>query len=139
MSLDPSLDLQEAIVQTLRSDPDMNSLVAGRVYDSVKASTTFPYVSVGPDVVTQDDSSCFEAYDIAVQIDVWSRAKGQPEMKRIAGAVRAALHNAELALDDFALVSLQHEITRYLMDPDGSTNHGVVSLRALIDGDSVQP
>ncbi len=138
MSLDPSRDLQKAIVAALKADPDVVALVGQRIYDAVPSGAAFPYVTIGGDEVTQDDAECLEAFDIFSQIDVWSRAVGQPEMKQIAGAVRAVLHDAVLTLDDYALVSLQHQITRYLVDPDGTTHHAAISLRALIDGESSQ-
>lgn len=138
MSLDPSRDLQKAIVAALKADSDVTNLVGQRVYDAVPSGATFPYITIGGDEVTQDDAECLEGYEVFSQVDVWSRAVGQPEMKQIAGAVRYALHDAVLTLDDYALVSLQHEITRYLADPDGSTHHAAVSLRALIDGDGGQ-
>lgn len=47
--------------------------------------------------------------------------------------VRNILHEEELTLDGFALLSLHHDTTRYLRDPDGKTNHGVVTFRAMID------
>lgn len=133
MSADPSLDLQEAIVAALKGDSAMATLVNGRVYDAVPSGATFPYVSMGADDVLTDDADCIRGYDIAVQIDVWSRAVGQPQMKSIAGAVRDVLHEADLTLDDHALVSLEHVTTRYLRDPDGATKHAAMEFRAFVD------
>lgn len=129
-----SLDLQTAVVQRLRNAAGVTALVGGRVFDRVPPETPFPYVSYGSDFLIQDDVSCITAYELSMQIDVWSRANGQPEMKRIAGAVRAALHDVEFDLGvDHALVLLEHENTRYLGDPDGLTSHGALTFKALID------
>jgi hypothetical protein len=68
-----------------------------------------------------------------MQLDAWSRAVGFPEVKRVADAVRAALHDYELPLSDNALVSLLHRQTRVLRDPDGLTNHAVVEIVALVE------
>lgn len=131
---DPSLDMQKAIVHRLKNTAGVTALVAQRVFDQVPPNTAFPYISYGPDQVFSDDVDCITAYEISVQIDIWSRAVGQPEMKRIAGAVRASLHDAEFNLDDHALVLIEHRTTRYLDDPDGLSHHGVLEFRALVDG-----
>lgn len=134
MSADPSLDLQGAVVQRLRNAAGVLALVGDRVFDHVPPQTPFPYVSYGSDSLIQDDVSCITAYEVSVQIDVWSRAEGQPEMKRIAGAIRAALHDAEFDVGtDHALVLMEHETTRYIGDPDGITLHGAITFKALID------
>lgn len=130
---DPSLDLQGAIIQRLRNTPAVTALVGTRSFDKVPPETPFPYVSYGSDQVLQDDVSCITAYEVSIQIDVWSRAVGQPEMKRISGAIRATLHDADLTLTDHGLVLIQHEQTRYLDDPDGLTSHGALTFKALVD------
>lgn len=129
---DPSLDLQGAIVQLLRSAPAVTALVGERTFDTVPPETPFPNISYGSDQILQDDSSCITGYEASVQIDVWSRAVGQPEMKRIAGAVRVALHDAEFDLDNHGLVLFEHENTNYLRDPDGLTHHAAMTFRGLL-------
>jgi len=134
---DPSLDLQLAIVHRLKNTAGVTALVGQRVYDRPPTKApppVLPYVTYGSDQVLQDDVSCITAYEVAVQIDVWSQVPGQVQMKRIVGEVRAALHAAEFDLTDpHALVLIEHESTRYLDDPDGITSHGAVGFRALID------
>lgn len=135
---DPSLDLQKAIVGVLRADGAVAAFTGTRVYDRVPPSPTFPYISYGSDQVLQDDpgdpAECGLGYEVFITLDVWSRAVGQPEMKRVAGAVRAALHGEDFDLDEHRLVSLEHSDTRYLDDPDGLTHHGVLIFRAFVDG-----
>lgn len=131
---EPSLDLQKAVIATLKADASVTALVGQRIYDQVPPNATFPYVSWGPDQVLADKADCQNGFEVFAQIDVWSRAPGKPEAKRIAGAVRAALDDAELTLDDHALLLLEHVQTRHLIDPDGSTKHSIVELRALADG-----
>lgn len=131
---DPSLDMQKAIVHRLKNTAGVTALVAQRIFDQVPPNTAFPYISYGSDQVLSDDADCVTGYEIFIQIDVWSRAVGQPEMKRIGGAVRAALRDAEFVLDDHALVLIEHRTTRYLDDPDGISHHAAVEFRALVDG-----
>lgn len=134
---DPSLDIQKAVITALRADVGVQALVGNpaRVYDAVPSATTpYPMVTYGADQAISDDFDCINSFEVFVTLDVWSRAVGQPEAKRIAGAVRGVLHDADLELDEHALVLLEHRNTRYLKDPDGKTSHAVVEFRALVDG-----
>lgn len=132
---DPSLDLQGAIVAALKADGAVTALVGQRIFDDVPAAQagSFPRITYGSDQVLSDDADCVTGFEVFIQIDVWSRIVGQPEMKRIAGAVRAALHNVELTLAEHSLIVLEHQQTRYLRDPDGLTKHAAVEFRALAD------
>ena len=47
--------------------------------------------------------------------------------------VKAALHGAELSLATHALATLQVVAVRAMMDPDGETGHGIVTLEALME------
>lgn len=127
------LELQGAIINRLKADPAIVALVGTRVFDSVPASAPFPYISYGASDALQADAECIRGIDIDVQIDVWSRAVGFPEAKKINGAVRNALHGVDLPLATNALVFLEHRQTATRRDPDGLTSHGIVQLNAFIE------
>lgn len=129
----PSLELQGAIVERLKAFPSLMALVQERIYDDVPTAATFPYVSWGPDQSVQDDADCITGFEVSIQIDAWSRKRGLPEVKAVAEAVRAALHDYELDLTENALVSLQHTSTQNLRDPDGLTNHAIIQFTALVE------
>lgn len=130
---DASLELQGAIVAALKSSPAVAALVGPRVFDRVPSDAAFPYILLGPDQVLSDGAECIDAVEISLQVDAWSRAVGFPEVKQIAGAVRTALHQADLALPAAALLSLEHRQTRTIRDPDGITSHAVVEFTALVE------
>lgn len=130
---DADLELQGAIIAALKAAPDVVALVGPRIYDTVPDNPVFPYVSYGPVDILADDADCIETQDVFIQIDTWSRAVGFPEVKRLNDAVRAALHQNDLALPVNALVLLQHRQTRTLRDPDGLTSHGAISLEAFVE------
>lgn len=130
---DALLELQGAVSQALMAAPAVQALVASRIYDRVPKDAGFPYVSFGPADASSDDADCVEGLDVSFQIDVWSRAVGFPEAKQIAGAVRAALHEAELILGEAALASLRHRQTRVMRDPDGLTSHAALTFEALVE------
>lgn len=139
MSEDPSLDLQIAIVARLKGHAPLTALIGNRVYDRVprdaagKVTAAFPYVSFGPEQTLPDGWDCGTASEIHLQLDAWSRAVGFAEVKKIAGAVRRALDDADLPLADSALVSLEFDGRRVMRDPDGKTSHAALTFRALIE------
>lgn len=127
---DPSLALQGAINLKLRAEV---AAIGGRVFDEVPANVAFPYVELGEFQTVDDGAQCLDAVEIFATLHVWSRGRGQVEAKQIGGAVRGAIHEAELALGaDWQFLEIAHQDTRYLKDPDGRTSHGVLTFRALV-------
>lgn len=135
----PSLELQGAIVAALKASADVTAIVGNRIYDMVPRSSdgsitaTYPLITLSGWQEVQADAECITASEVTVSIDVWSRAVGSPEAHRLAAAVKTALHNAELTLTDNALVSMEHESTLTLRDPDGLTTHSVIDFRAFVE------
>lgn len=128
-----SLELQKAIVAALKADTAVNGLVAGHVYDTVPSSDPFPRITLGEDQVIPERADCYLGDEVFITLHVWSRKTGFPETKRIAAAVRTALHDAELELTGFRLVDLASDGERFMRDPDGLTNHAVLTFRALTE------
>jgi Protein of unknown function (DUF3168) len=132
---EPSLELQRVIVATLRADPAVNALIAGRVYDRVPSPQTFPYVVVGDDQVSQAHAQCLEgSTEVFSSLHAWSREVGKVEAKQIAGAIVTALNGADLALaNGYRLVLIEHDNTQHLGDPDGLTSHSVIVFHSFVD------
>lgn len=129
-----SLALQKAVIETLRTDVAINSLVGGRIYDNPPNNPPFPYITIGPDDCLPSRAACYDGSEVTFQIDAWSRSPGFVEAKRIAEAVRVALTDAPLDLSpDYRLVDIALEASRTLRDPDGLTSHAVISFRALTE------
>lgn len=139
--MDASYELQIAIVSALKSDAAVRALVGDRVYDDVprsvdgKVTARFPFISFGPEQTLPDGYDCQDGSEITIQLDAWSRAVGFPEVKKIAAAVRKALHDADLAVEENALVSIEFDGRRVLRDPDGKTSHAVITFRAVVEHD----
>lgn len=129
----PSLELQGAIVTRLKAVPAVTALIGTRIYDSVPSNAAFPYVSFGSEQILEDDAECITGFEVFMQLDAWSRSVGFPEAKRIAEAVRDALHDFDLPLTDNALVSFRHRQTRMLRDPDGLTAHAAIEFVGLVE------
>ncbi|KAB2700724.1 DUF3168 domain-containing protein [Ochrobactrum sp. Kaboul] len=129
----PSLELQKALYDRLKSDPALSSIIDGRVYDTVPEGAEFPYVSFGPFDELSDDAQCITGFEISIQLDVWSRSVGFPECRQVGDLVRRAVLSAEIELSDNRLVSISHRQTMTMRDPEGLTSHGIVNFVAFVE------
>lgn len=130
---DPSLDLQVALVAALRAAPPVTAIVGARTYDVPPAGAAFPYITIGDAQVLDDGSEHIDGTESFLDVHLWSREPGRRQIKTLSAAVRATLHEAELALADHWLVSLLVTEIEHLSDPDGKTWHSVVTLRVLTE------
>lgn len=131
------LELQAAVVAALRASTALVALVGTAIYEAVPPNPDFPYVTIG-ETQEQDDSSdpCIpSASDIFLDVHIWSRPSPPSfvECKRIATAVRRAVHNQPLVLATHNLKLIQHRISRTFRDPDNVTAHGIVTFEALTE------
>lgn len=136
--MDPIHELRAAVITRLKADEGVKSFVVSRVYDRPPGGTlTPPYITMGPSDALTDDADCIDGLEVTMQIDCWSwgsnEAYGSAEVSKLSGAVRAALHEAEIALPTNALAILRHRITRYQRESDGVTNRAIVSITAFVE------
>lgn len=124
-------ELQRAIYGALTAAP---ALASGNVFDQVPENEPFPHITIGDEQVIDDSSTCQDGWEVFADVHCWSRpANGSKgEVKTLAASVVTRII-AITSVDGFSLVSLTHETTRVFRDPDGLTEHAVVSFRALID------
>ena len=115
--------LSDAALQALLGDP-------ARVYDDPPADVVFPYVTLGRVESRAADAAAREALEHAVTLHAWSRYGGRAETLDMIAALRAALHNAPLAVEGRELVLLFATFADVFRSGDGRTTHGVLRLRA---------
>jgi hypothetical protein len=130
-----SAELQKLVFATLKANAAIMD-IAHDVYDRVPASpfgTRSAYISFGPEDAREDDAEGISGREVTLQIDIWSRAPGFVECKRLTDLVRRALHHTSLEMADNALADMFVELTRVFRDGDGVTSHGVVQVTALIE------
>jgi len=128
---DPALALQGAIFAALTAAP---ALAGGRVYDDVPEDAAFPYITIGDGDTVGESNPCWDATEVNVQIDAWSRAPGFPEVKALAAVIRRRLA-VEFAIPGFRIPHAEHVLTQYLRDPDGITRRARMQFRYLVDHD----
>lgn len=131
---EPSLELQGAIVAALKADAGLTALIAGRVFDRTDPTAAFPYVVVGDDQVISAHADCLDgSTEVFASLHAWSRKPGKVEAKRVAGAVVDALNQKPLTVNGYRLVSIEHDTTQHMADPDGITSHSVIVFHAFVD------
>lgn len=133
---DASWSLQVAIVAALQADATVASLVTDRIFDVPRQSTppAMPYISIGSFDTLTEVADDYEGSDTSIQIDGWDAGPGSKGIKVLGRAIRAALHEKDLSLaDNQRLVQLTVDRIQYLREPDGVTQHAVVTVRALTE------
>jgi hypothetical protein len=123
-------ELQIAIVAALAADPP---LCDGRIYDRVPVGAVFPYLTVGDEQVVDDGNSCSDGWEVYADIHAWSRPTptSKVELKTLAAAAVTRL-NTLLAVAGFTVVIASLESLRSLRDPDGLTEHAVITMKYVL-------
>ncbi|NTF07184.1 DUF3168 domain-containing protein [Agrobacterium rubi] len=127
------LELQIAIYGRLVADLDVGAVVNGRVFDRVPADAAFPYIHLGEAQEITDDVTCVSAQTVYLTLHGWSRDVGYTEVKRLAAAAKDALHLAQLSLNTWRLISINHRQTRVFRDRDGLSSHAVIDFAAFVE------
>lgn len=118
--------LAHADVQAVLGDP-------ARLYDDPPPNPVFPYVTLGRLETRATDASGAPALEHAVTLHAWSRYGGRAEALDVIDALRTALHDVDLDLDERRLVFLFASFSDVFRSGDGRTTHGVLRLRALTE------
>lgn len=133
-----SAALQTALIAALLADPGLAAHLGQRIWDNAPAEPEriYPYLSLGPAQELDDSAECIDGVECFQQIDIWTREGGsQLSAKQICGSVKRALHGVDLSVSGgFVVVLLEIESVRVVGDPDNKIAHGIVSLRALMEG-----
>ncbi len=129
------LALQKALRARLSSAGDVVALVpAVSVLDRNERPNPRPSIIIGEgQSVDENDSIARTLTRIYMDLHIWVEEPSTEISKRIADAVRKAIHSAKLQLDPgFHCVDCRVRGSRFLRDPDGKTSHAVVTVNALL-------
>lgn len=131
---DPSLALQAAMVATLKADSALAALGLGqRVLDRIPANTPFPYIKIGEDIVTPNDTACGSDSELISTVRVYSRAPGRVECKRYAERLRFLLtKEGGLTVTGFRVVLGYCDGYRIEEHSDGLTHQAIIEFRYRI-------
>lgn len=128
-----SVAVQTVIYSALSVDAGLAALVSTRIYDNVPQDTAYPYVTIGDDTHTADNTDDELGSSVVCTIHTWSRERGMRETKLIQDAIYDALNRANLSLAGYVIVNVLSEGSDSFLDVDGLTRHGVSNFRLLID------
>lgn len=130
----PSRAIGEFIIDTLKADPVVSSLVSDRISDHRPDTLAYPCITLGPNDFLPEDAGCIMSRRESVQIDIWSQRGGnRREAQDIVDAVCTALRDVSSDLGDWYLHSLRFTLARVFSDPDPEMSHGVVSVEAVVE------
>ena len=104
-----------------------------RIYDRAPGGAAFPFLTIGRGEAAPVDADA-GLLDHRLTLHAWGRRDDRDAIRDILGAVRSALHEAELALSHpHRCVLCRVVYTDLLTGPDGRTLHGVMRVRALLE------
>lgn len=130
---DPTLPLQAVLISTLKAHPGVQAEVADRVFDAIPSGAPKPYINLGKPEVLPDKYECVDGSEISWPIHGWAAGPPSVAIKRLGGAILAALDEVELAPVGHRVVVWELEQTIYLDDPDPTVQHVVVTFRGLTE------
>lgn len=132
-------ELQKAVFAALTAAP---AICDGRVYDnppdearrSTSTGAAWPYATIGDDQVVDAGNSCGDGWEVFCDVHLWSRSSSlsKLEAKTLAAAIVERLTALD-TVDGFVVIAATLETSRTFRDPDGITEHGVVTMRFLLD------
>lgn len=135
---DPSYAMQQAIAAALKASSPLATAMGGtaRIYDKVPEAPDYPFVRIGEDQSLDDANGCDDGWEFFTTVHIFAREivglGARPLAKRVGAALVTALKGVSSATG-FVIIEVNLEQTRYFVEEDGVTAHGVVVVRYLID------
>lgn len=120
--------LQTAVYDVLTADATLTGMVSG-VYDETPESAAVPYVTIGAILQSPDDGHDRQGLDVELTLHIWSEYRGYRQAATILQEVDRLLDRAPLAVAGFEHVSIAHNQTEFMRDPDPDLRHVVVRYR----------
>jgi hypothetical protein len=138
MSLtDPAAPLRAAIEAKLMASTALTDLIGDRVYDRVPSQPIYPLVTIGNMQMLPESADGVDAAETVVTIHVWDQFKQADKSRVVGGTVVNALHDEALRTEGIGTQSVLLESANYLRDPDGITNHAVLTFSILTDANAL--
>lgn len=122
--------IQQALYDVLTGDATLMDDVEG-VFDHVPDGTQFPYVTLG--AATAIPRGAHDRYGrrVTETLHVWSAYHGWAEAQTIVGHLLRLLDHQTLTVTGHTFVSLRHEQTVSMQDPDDDLRH--IAVRFAIE------
>lgn len=135
----PDNALQAGIFARLTGYAPLTAALKGqKVFDFVAPNETAPYVVIGEDTLTEDDTKTELGWDCTLTIHVWDFAKaGRKSVKNLLALIHDALHRQEFPVTGFSLTEIRCEFQTTIQETgiEGESDHyyhGIARYRALM-------
>lgn len=102
-------------------------------HDHPPADVPMPYVTLDRALGTNSDILANDYTTFLFYFSIWSAARGHRQVQNIAGAMRAALNQADLTPAEGGIVSCRVTRTDIIRDSDGVTYQGSVEVEVLAE------
>ena len=130
---DHSFELQKTIFTTLNSDSTITSTFSATVHDHVPQGTSFPYIVIGEETMTDESSAkTLDFNNFTLTIHIFSRNRGRKEAKQIMARIHELLHNQNLSVTGANHINTRFEFSDVIKENDGLTYHGVQRFRTIL-------
>jgi len=111
---DGGLAVQTAIFAAL------DAALSVSVYDHVPQDEAAPFVSIGQDVATIEETKTRYGVEHTVEVNIYSSQRGLSQVKTIMGQVYDALHRVQLTVTGFDSSPPVYDFSASFIEPDGS-------------------
>jgi hypothetical protein len=126
--------LQQAVVERLSTDTAILAITgADRIFDRRITRAEPPYLVLGEAVARDFSTGEGPGTEHLFEIEAWTKQNGRKQAVELAAAVRAALHDADLALEEATLVNLRHERTLSRRAPGSGLHLARLRFRAVTE------
>lgn len=130
---DHSFELQKTIFTTLNGDSTITSTFNATVHDHVPQGTSFPYIVIGEETMTDESSAkTLDFNNFTLTIHIFSRNRGRKEAKQIMARIYELLHNQNLSVTGADHINTRFEFSDVIKENDGLTYHGVQRFRTIL-------
>ena len=128
-----SFDLQTILFSTLNGDSTLDGIVGNnKIFDNVPQDTAYPYVVIGNINAINRGTKSLDGNEYIVDIDVWSTYRGKKEISDTMERIYELLHEASYSVSGADMVVSQVTNTITLVENNGITRHGVLSLSVIV-------
>lgn len=120
-------DLQVAVKAAIDAIMPISGVGTVEVYDHVPQDTDQPFIKIGENTTSGDDTKTDLGVVHEVEVNVYSSYRGLKEVKLMIDAIREALNLAALTVSGYSSTQLRYVSSITFEEPDGT--RGVIRFR----------
>ena len=129
-------DIQVGVKSALDANATLLALLANgadSIRDDVREDDSFPYISIYEVASKEDDTMTSNGLSSLIAIHIYSRYRGNKEVKKIATEVYNTLHNTSLTLAENNHIFTIFTSVNFFVEADGMTRHGQINFKIVTD------